>query len=542
MTKPRKLWRFHGGLHLPEHKQETCHQPSVKARIPTRLILPLQQHIGQPAEPVVKVGDQVLKGQVVAQPSGYVSVPIHASTSGVVTAIGEFPVPHPSGLPAPCIVIEPDGKDEWTELHPVADYRQLAPAEVRNLIRAGGIVGMGGAGFPTFIKLDPGPDKTVETLILNGAECEPYITADDRLMREQPHEVIGGLMILRHALQARECLIGVEDNKPEAYAALLEALRAHPDGDGIQVVQIPTLYPTGGEKQLIKVLTGKEVPSRGLPSDVGVVCQNVATAAAIYRCITAGEPLISRLVTVTGQGVAQPRNMEALIGTPVRELIEQCGGYAGEVEKLIMGGPMMGITLPNDTVPITKTTNCVLVPARGELPAPQPATPCIRCGECMRVCPTNLLPQQIYWHARAKDFDKAQDYNLFDCIECGCCAYVCQSHIPLVQYFRFAKTEIRAQEHERKKAELARKRHESRVERLEREKAERAERLRQKKEAAAATTASGAPDPKKAAIEAAMERVRAKRAAAQAAAGGETSNPAQQEPAAAETAQAKETG
>lgn len=522
MTSPLKLWRFHGGLHLPEHKQETCNRPSVKARIPARLILPLQQHIGQPAEPVVKIGGRVLKGQMVARASGYVSAPIHASTSGTVIGINELPVPHPSGLTAPCIIIEPDGKDEWIERHPVADYRQLDPVELRNLIREAGIVGLGGAGFPSFIKLNPGPGKVVETLILNGAECEPYITCDDRLMRERPQEVIGGLMILRHALQARQCIIGIEDNKPEAYKALAEALRSYSgtEAEGIHVVQIPTIYPTGGEKQLIKVVTGKEVPSHGLPISIGVVCHNVGTAAAVYRCITAGEPLISRLVTVTGKGVAQPCNLETLIGTPVRELIEQCSGYTEDVEQLILGGPMMGIAVHTDAIPVTKTTNCILAPARDELPAPQPAMPCIRCGECTRVCPTNLLPQQMYWYARAKDFDKVQDYNLFDCIECGCCTYVCQSHIPLVHYFRFAKTEIWAQEREKKKAEYARKRHESRVQRMEREKAERAERMRQKKETPAAETA-GAPDPKKAAIEAALERVRAKRTAAQAAPGGE---------------------
>lgn len=548
MTSPIKLWRFHGGLHLPGHKQGTCDLPSVKARIPARLILPLQQHIGQPAEPVVKIGDRVLKGQMVARASGYVSAPIHASTSGTVVEIGEHPVPHPSGLMAPCLVIEPDGKDEWIERHPVEDYRRLDPVELRDLIREAGIVGLGGAGFPSSVKLNPGPGKVVETLILNGAECEPYITCDDRLMRERPREVIGGLMILRHALQVRQCIIGIEDNKPEAYKALVEALQSY-DGaetEDIHVVQIPTIYPTGGEKQLIKVLTGKEVPSHDLPIAIGVVCHNVGTAAAVYRCVTAGEPLISRLMTVTGKGVARPSNLETLVGTPVRELVEQCGGYTDDVEKLILGGPMMGITIHTDAIPVTKTTNCILAPARDELPAQQPAMPCIRCGECTRVCPVNLLPQQMYWHARAKDFDKVRDYNLFDCIECGCCAYVCQSHIPLVHYFRFAKTEIWTQEREKKKAEHARKRHESRVRRMEREKAERAERLRQKKETPAAETA-GAPDPKKAAIEAALERVRAKRAAAQAASGGEAPEgdtgataPVEAAETAAEPARAKE--
>jgi len=505
----RGLHTFHGGLHMPGNKELSTGEPVVAASVPHRIVLPLHQHIGAPAKAMVEVGEKVLKGQMVARPDGYVSAPIHASTSGTVVAIEELPVPHPSGLSAPCIVIETDGEETWAERRPVADPTAIDPSELRNIIRDAGIVGLGGAGFPSYVKLNPGPHTQVETLILNGAECEPYITCDDMLMREQPEAIIEGARIMQHAIQARRCLIGVEDNKPDAFAALSETIARLGRSD-IEAVLVPTRYPTGGEKQLIKVLTGKEVPSQGLPVAIGVVCHNVATAASVYRAVALGEPLISRIVTVTGTGVRHARNLEVLIGTPVAELIEQCGGTV-DAHRLVMGGPMMGFDLDNDQVPVIKTGNCILVPGSGELERRGAARPCIRCGECARACPVSLLPQQLYWYSRSKDFDKAQDYNLFDCIECGCCAYVCPSNLPLVQYYRFAKTEIWAQERERKKSDLARQRHEFRVHRQEREKAEREARLKQKK----AAVQGGAGDDKKAAIQAAMERAKAKRAEAQ---------------------------
>jgi electron transport complex protein RnfC len=504
-----KLRRFHGGLHLPPNKHQSTRLPIAPAPVPKRLILPLQQHIGEPAEVLVQVGERVRKGQVIARASGYVSVPVHASSSGTVTEIGDHPVLHPSGLSAPCVVIDTDGKDEWTELpEPTPDYTALDPSALRNRVRDAGIVGLGGAGFPSFIKLNPGAGKAVDTLVLNGAECEPYISCDDMLMRERPEQVIRGAQIMRHALHAARCLIGIEDNKPEACAALRQALEQI-DDPLIDVVVVPTIYPTGGEKQLIRILTGKEVPSNGLPLDIGVVCHNVATAATVYAALHEAKPLISRVVTVTGGGVAEPRNLEVRIGTPVRELIEYCGGYT-DVKRLVLGGPMMGFTLLSDEVPITKTGNCVLAATAQESPEPPPPMPCIRCGSCAEVCPAQLLPQQLYWHSRSKEFDKVQDYHLFDCIECGCCAYVCPSHIPLVQYYRFAKTEIWAQEREKRKAEQARRRHEFHTARLEREKAEREARMRKKK--AALKKDDGADDGRKAAIDAAMKRVREKQA------------------------------
>jgi electron transport complex protein RnfC len=502
--KTRRLWPFSGGLKLSDHKRQSTQGPIAQATLPNHLVLPLQQHIGEPAKSMVKIGDKILKGQVIAKAQGYLSAPVHASSSGKVTAIGNLPIPHPSALNAPCIVIETDGKEAWIDRHPTEHYQHLDPNHLRNLIREAGIVGLGGAGFPTSIKLNPGSEPQVQTLILNGAESEPYITCDDLLMRECADEIIQGLTVMRHVLRAHHCLIGIEDDKPEAYLALAAAAV-----EGIEVVQIPTCYPAGGEKQLIKTLTGKEVPSNGLPIDIGVVCHNVGTAVAVHRAINLGEPLISRIITVTGNAVARPGNLEVLLGTPIRHLLTQCETDTQHIDRLIMGGPMMGFTLNDDMVPVIKTTNCLLAGLQEEV-QPSPIMPCIRCGACMEVCPAQLLPQQLYWYARAKDLDKMQAYHLSDCIECGCCAYVCPSHIPLVHYYRYAKSEIWAQEQEREKADRARQRYEFRRQRLEREQQETAARQQAKK----ATVAPSASEAEKhAAIQAAVERARAKRAA-----------------------------
>ncbi len=505
-----KLFKFPGGLKLPGNKDMSTAQAIGESFIPTRLILPLQQHIGEPSEAIVKEGERVLKGQVIARANGYVSVPLHAPTSGTITQIIEQAVPHPSGLAADCIILKPDQKDKWIQLDTPEDYQQMNPSALRNRIREAGIVGLGGAGFPSFIKLNPGSKTAIDELVLNAAECEPYITCDDMIMQERALEIIQGTQIMRHALQARRCLIGIEDNKPAAYKALQSAMSTL-NIDDIEIIVIPTIYPAGGEKQLIKVLTGKESPSHGLPLDIGVVCHNVATAAAVYQAVTFNKPLISRIVTLTGNGINKPGNHEVLIGTPVDEWIEHCGGYHDDIQQLVMGGPMMGFTLSTDQLPIIKTSNCILALTQTESSIThQNPMPCIRCGACMEVCPVSLLPQQLYWQAFARELDKIQDYNLFDCIECGCCSYVCPSQIPLVQYYRFAKTEIWAQEREKTKSDQARLRHEFRLERLEKEKQEREERMRKKKAALKKGKGAQENDAKKAAIDAALARVREK--------------------------------
>ena len=503
------LWKIFGGLKLPGFKKMSMSEKTQAAPIPKKLVLPLKQHIGHADEALVNVGDTVLKGQVIASSNDYVSCPIHAPTSGKISAIEKHSVPHPSGIATDCIVIEADGEDRWGECIQHTNYRNLTPKELRDIIRDSGIVGLGGAGFPSFIKLNSGSNNVINTLILNGAECEPFITCDAMLMQEQSRKIIDGLNIMRHVLQVEHCIIAVEDNKRAAHSLLVNALHEK-ETDYIDIIQVPTLYPTGGEKQLIKTLTGKEVPSNGLPINIGIVCHNVATAAAIATAVLEGKPLISRYVTVTGEGVDHPRNLEVLLGTSFSELIDLCGRNA-KAQQIIMGGPMMGFSVADESVPVIKTSNCILVQSKEE--KEEYVMPCIRCGKCAEVCPAQLLPQQLYWHARAKNFDKVQEHNVFDCIECGCCSYVCPSHIPLVQYYRFAKTEIWALEQEKKNSDIARERHEFRQYRMERKKAENEARKKQKRELLKKVTnkESSEDDAKKAAIAEAMARVKAKR-------------------------------
>ncbi len=523
----RKIWDFHGGIHPPENKQQSLENPIQQAGIPPQLIYPLSQHIGAPAESIVAVGEHVLKGQLIAAAAGFISVPKHASTSGTISAVEERPVAHSSGLPADCIVLDSDGKDAWIAHSGVADYQQLGKSELLQLIRDAGIAGMGGAGFPAAVKLGVNPEKgKINTLIINGTECEPYITADDALMRERADEIIRGAEILAHIIGPQETLMGIEDNKPESIAALRQAAA----NSTIEIVVFPTKYPSGGEKQLIEILTGKQVPSGGLPVELGIVCQNIGSTVAIYRAVVHGEPLISRITTVTGNALDRPRNYEVLLGTPMRYLLEQAGYESGRNRRLIMGGPLMGFAVPDLAVPIVKTTNCLLAPTAKELPTPPPAQACIRCGMCAEVCPASLLPQQLFWFAQGKEFEKLETHNLFDCIECGACSYVCPSNIPLVQYYRASKAEIMQLRRDHAKSEHSRTRFEARQERLEQETTAReAQRAARKaaaeKRAQEAAAGGGGQD----LIQAAIARAQARKAGLQDAAGSPavSSDPAQ---------------
>jgi len=475
------LGKLHGGLRLPAHKREATAELIKDAPVPSRLVLPIEQHVGSPAQPVVGVGDRVLKGQLVAKPDGELGAPVHASSSGIVIGIEQWPVSRRFGETAPCIVIECDGKDRVSPAAATADYGKLDPAELLLRILDGGIVGLGGAVFPTAQKLMQARTCEIDYLVLNGVECEPYISCDDVLMRECAAEILSGAQILMHALQVNACLLAVESDKPEALLRLGQALTELGD-ERIVLKQVPTVYPSGGEDQLVQLVTDREVPSGGLPTDVGCVVQNVGTAAAIHDWIVNCEPLISRVTTVTGDGVSTPANIRARIGTPVQDLIAVAGGYTDRAAHLIIGGPMTGKSVSTDDVPLVKASNCIL--AVSGAPGVGDPLPCIRCGDCASVCPVRLLPQQLLWYAHAGDEKKLRDFDLTDCIECGCCDLVCPSHIPLTAEFRRAKGRIRELADEKARADRARQRFEVRTRRLEQERLERAAELARQKSSA----------------------------------------------------------
>ncbi len=505
--KAGTLWDFHGGIHPPENKHQSSLTPVVDAGLPPQLIIPVRQHAGPAGELLVRVGDKVKKGQPLTRFDKGRIVPVHASTSGTITAIEQHTVAHPSGLDDLCILLTPDGDDAWGERTPQPDYWNLERGELLERIQQAGIAGLGGAVFPTHSKLD-GRGQLTEILIVNGLECEPYITTDDRLMQEYADEIMDGIRVLKHLLKPKLTLIGVEDNKPAA----IEALTRHASDADVLVKSVPTKYPSGGAKQTIELLTGRQVPKGGRAVDMGIMVLNVATVFAIKRAIIDGEPLIERIVTLTGDAFKKPGNAWVRLGTPVRWLLQRFELQPEADQRVIMGGPMMGFTLPHAMVPVVKATNCLLSPTRAELPPPGPEQACIRCSACADACPATLLPQELYWYSRVKEYDKAEKLNLFDCIECGACAWVCPSEIPLVQYYKIAKDDIREARAEAEKAERAKQRFEAKQARFEREKAARearhAEAAAQRRQA---MTTAGGEDP----VAAALARIKAKQETAQ---------------------------
>ncbi|MGJ4348494.1 electron transport complex subunit RsxC [Klebsiella pneumoniae] len=492
-----KVWDFNGGIHPPEMKTQSNGTPLRQVSLPQRFVIPLKQHIGAEGELCVKVGDRVLRGQPLTRGWGRM-LPVHAPTSGTIAAIAPHTTAHPSALAEMSVIIDADGEDRWIERDGWSDYQTRTREALIERIHQFGVAGLGGAGFPTGSKLRGGGDK-IKTLIINAAECEPYITADDRLMQDCAAQIVEGIRILAHILQPEEVLIGIEDNKPQAISMLRAVLC---DAHGISLRVIPTKYPSGGAKQLTQILTGKQVPHGGRSSDIGVLMQNVGTAYAVKRAVVDGEPLTERVVTLTGEAVTRPGNVWARLGTPVRHLLNDAGFCPSAEPMVIMGGPLMGFTLPWLDVPVVKITNCLLAPSASEMGEPQEEKGCIRCSACADACPADLLPQQLYWFSKGQQHDKATAHNLADCIECGACAWVCPSNIPLVQYFRQEKAEIAAIRQEEQRAAEAKARFEARQARLEREKAARAERHKK------AAVQPAAKDQE--AISAALARVRDK--------------------------------
>jgi electron transport complex protein RnfC len=435
---------FKGGVNVPHHKELTERISLQRAEEPNMVVIPLQQHIGAPCEPTIKVGDRVKVGQKIGQAQAFVSAPIYSSISGTVKKIA--PMLSPIGMTVTCVVIESDGLNEIDEsVRPREDFNSLDAKEMLSIIKEAGITGMGGASFPTHVKLSPPPEKKIDTIILNGSECEPYLTSDYRLMIERPEKVIFGLKAIMKAVGVKKGFIGIENNKKDAVEILRKACTGE---ENINVVSLKTKYPQGDEKRLINAITGRVVPSGGLPMDVGVVVDNVGTANAIAEAILEGKPLYERIVTVTGNGVKEPKNLIVKIGTPFKEVIRQCGGYNGNPGKLIMGGPMMGICQFTDEVPVIKGTSGILVLTEDEV-KPQEVQSCIRCGKCVEVCPVRLQPLYISKFSLNKMYDKAEEFHALDCIECGSCSFICPAKRPLVDSIRVAKREIIAK---RKKA------------------------------------------------------------------------------------------
>lgn len=446
--------RLRGGVHAEERKSATESSPVINSfPLPKKLYIPLQQHVGKPAEPIIKVGDSVLKGQLLAYSQGMISAPVHAPSSGIIVDVNDYPAPHPSALPIRTIVLETDGKEEWKTMPIADDPFALPPEEISLRVGAAGIVGLGGATFPTAVKLNMGRENQVQTLIINGAECEPYLTCDDRLMQERAVDIIDGVRLMLHGMGTASAVVAIEDNKNHAYSEMYTAALPYPQ---IEVIQIPTRYPMGWDRQLIRYVTGKEIPVGARSSELGVTIHNVGTAYAVHKSIRHGQPLVNRIVTVSGGAVGRPMNVEVPLGTLMSELFSFCQVDVDKTARIIMGGPMMGEALPHSLLPVVKGTSGVLALTQEELRDKQ-EQPCIRCASCVTVCPAGLRPLDMANNIRINQLDTAVDLGLKDCISCGCCSYICPSNIPLVQYFKYASGEVMARQQAQHKSEQTKK-------------------------------------------------------------------------------------
>ncbi len=476
------------GVHPADHKRPASDVPTRKLPIPPRLHLMLSQHVGAPSRPIVLVGEKVKKGQLIAAAQGNISAPLHASTSGTISAIGEITAPHASGLTGMAISIDSDGEDAWIETEVIADPFSLSPEDIAKRVAAAGVVGLGGATFPSSVKLNLGRRSKIDTVIMNGSECEPYLSCDDRLMRDRAADIVTGIRLMLISTGAGEARVGIEDNKPEAIAAMREAAARF---DNVTIFPVPARYPMGSDRQLIVELTGREVPSDARAADVGVIVHNVGTAYAVQQAVCLGRPLLSRVMTLNGGAAATPGNYEVPLGTLISDLVAFTGGTRGDVAKLVMGGPMMGTILPHMRVPVIKGTSGILLLDAKEAAGGE-VEDCIRCGSCVKACPMGLLPLEMSARIRNDEMDAAADLGLADCIACGCCAYVCPSHIPLVQYFYHAKGDLYARERTKLRTEATKKMALQRQERLEREQREKVEAAAKRKAERAAAAAAAA--------------------------------------------------
>jgi electron transport complex protein RnfC len=429
---------FKGGIHPLDRKELTSSKPIETMEPPKILIIPLIQHIGAPSKPIVSIGDEIKRGQKIGEPTGFVSASVHSSVSGKVIDITDSL--NAMGRLVKSIFIENDFRDDTIHFEEIKDYLNLSPESLKERIKEAGIVGMGGATFPTIVKLSPPKEKPIDTVILNGSECEPYLTSDYRLMLEKPFEIIEGLKIIMKILNVNKGYIGIEDNKPEAIKSLKDVVKNERD---ISIISLPTKYPQGAEKMLIKVITNRQVPPKALPMDVGVLVQNVGTSYAIYEAVRFGKPLIERVTTISGEGINEQKNLLIRIGTTIEDVINFCKGINGRNIKIIIGGPMMGFAAQSLKTPIIKGTSGIIVLKDEDIIDSSNFLNCIRCGRCINACPMGLMPSMLSIYAERGFYEGAKEYNLFDCFECGSCTYVCPSKRPIVQLIRLAKSQVK---------------------------------------------------------------------------------------------------